>query len=140
MTHAVVFRQRRFTMARPTFLTEHRTWEDLLSMALGAVTVLTAWMVGDGGNQLAAINSAVAGILVLALGGAELVALRRWEEGLEIACGFWLIASPFIFGYAGLGTLRYWNFVLGTAVALLAALELRQDWKLNPEELAKQTQ
>ena len=61
--------------------------------------------------------------------------LRRWEEGLETACGLWLIASPFIFGYADAGTLRYWHFVLGAAVVLLAVLELRQDWILSCAEL-----
>jgi hypothetical protein len=50
-----------------------------------------------------------------------------WRRGL--------IASPFIFGYADAGTLRYWHFILGIAVVLLAALELRQDWKLSDAEL-----
>jgi len=48
----------------------------------------------------------------------------------------WLIASPFVFGYADAGTLRYWHFVLGFAVVLLAVLELRQDWELSDDELA----
>jgi len=55
---------------------------------------------------------------------------------LETACGLWLIASPFMFGYADAGTLRYWHFMLGVAVALLAILELRQDWKLSDTEIA----
>jgi hypothetical protein len=49
----------------------------------------------------------------------------------------WLIASPFIFGYADAGTLRYWHFILGIAVVLLAVLELRQDWKLSNAELGR---
>ena len=29
----------------------HYGWEDCLSMALGALIVLTSWLVGDGGSQ-----------------------------------------------------------------------------------------
>jgi hypothetical protein len=105
-------------------------------MVLGALIVLTAWMVGDVGSQSVAINATIVGILVLALGASEFLDLRRWEEGLETVCGLWLVASPFIFGYADAGTLRYWHFVLGAAVVLLAVLELMQDWKVSNAELS----
>ena len=114
----------------------HYLWEDCLSMGLGVVIVLTSWMVNDVASQTAATNTVIVGILVLALGASEFVDLRRWEESLEAACGLWLIASPFVFGYADAGALRYWHFVLGVAVVLLAVLELRQDWELSDAELA----
>ena len=114
----------------------HYAWEDCVSMGLGALIVLTSWMGNDVGSQPAAVNATIVGILVLALGASEFVDLRRWEESLEAACGLWLMASPFVFGYADAGTLRYWHFVLGIAVVLLAVLELRQDWELSDAELA----
>jgi hypothetical protein len=52
----------------------------------------------------------------------------------------WLIVSPFTLGYAEAGALRYWHFVLGAVVALLAALELWQDWKLTDEQLVQHGQ
>ncbi len=113
----------------------HYLWEDCVSMGLGVLIVLTSWIVGDASSQSIAINAAVVGILVLALGASEFLDLRRWEESLEAACGIWLIASPFMFGYADAGTLRYWHFVLGLAVVLLALLELRQDWSLSNAEM-----
>jgi hypothetical protein len=115
----------------------HYVWEDCVSMGLGALIVLTSWMGDDAVSQTAAANATIVGILVLALGASEVVDLRRWEEGLEAACGLWLIASPFVFGYADAGTVRYWHFALGIAVVLLAVLELRQDWKLSDAELAQ---
>jgi hypothetical protein len=115
----------------------HYVWEDILSMGLGALIVLTSWMVGDAGSQSVATNAVIVGILVLALGAAEFLDLRRWEESLEIACGVWLIASPFVFGYANAGTLRYWHFILGAAVVVLAVMELWQDRKLSDIELAQ---
>jgi len=113
----------------------HYLWEDCVSMSLGALIVLTAWIIGDVSSQTVAVNATIVGILVLALGASEFFDLRRWEESLEAACGLWLIASPFILGYADAGTLRYWHFILGAAVVLLAVLELRQDWNLSSAEL-----
>jgi len=115
----------------------HYLWEDIVSMCLGALIVLTAWMVGDVGSQTVAANATIVGILVVALGASEFLDLRRWEEVLETACGLWLIASPFIFGYADAGMLRYWHFVLGAAVVLLAMFELRQDWTLSNAEFTQ---
>jgi SPW repeat len=115
----------------------HYGWEDCVSMGLGALIVLTSWMTNDVVSQTAAANATIVGIVVLALGASEVVDLRRWEESLEAACGLWLIASPFTFGYADAGSLRFWHFALGIAVVLLAALELRQDWKLSDAELAR---
>jgi hypothetical protein len=117
----------------------HYILEDCVSMSLGVLIVLTSWIVGDVGSQTVAANAVIVGILVLALGASEFLDLHRWEEGLETACGLWLIASPFIFGYADAGTLRYWHFVLGAAVVLLAMLELRQDWNLSSAELTRRS-
>jgi len=125
------------TMSGIRLFNVHYLWEDILSMGLGALIVLTSWMFGDAGTQGVATNAAIVGILVLALGSSEFLALRRWEEGLEIACGLWLVASPFVFGYANAGTLRYWHFILGAVVVLLAVLELWQDWELSDDQLAQ---
>jgi O-antigen/teichoic acid export membrane protein len=102
----------------------HRTWEDWVSMVLGVLIGLSPWLAGQQGDQIV----------------LELAGLQRWEESGEIACGLWLIVSPFIFGYAEAGTLRYWHFVLGALVALLAMVELWQDWKLTDKELAQHGQ
>jgi hypothetical protein len=125
------------TMTGIRIFNVHYLWEDCGSMVLGALIVLTAWMVGDVSSQPVAINATIVGLIVLALGASEFLDLHRWEEGLETACGLWLIASPFIFGYADAGTLRYWHFVLGAAIVLLAVLELLQDWKLSKAELTR---
>jgi hypothetical protein len=77
---------------------------------------------------------------VFGLAQLEYVSLQRWEETGEIALGLWLIASPFTFGYAEAGTLRYWHFMLGAIVALLGALELWQDWRLSDKELLQHGQ
>jgi hypothetical protein len=115
----------------------HRTWEDWVGMLLGLLIVLSPWFAGQADNQMVMLNAGLIGVLVFALGAIELVELYRWEETGEIACGLWLIVSPYIFGYAGTGVLQYWHFGLGAVVVLLAAVELWQDWKLSDKQLAE---
>lgn len=118
-------------------LNVHRTWEDWFGIALGALIGMTPLIAGQADSPTILYNTALVGVLVLALGAFEMVDLHRWEEGAEAACGAWLIASPFIFGYADSGALRYWHFVLGSTVVLIAVLELWQDWKLDDRQLAQ---
>ena len=115
----------------------HRTWEDWVGILVGVSIGLSPLFAGQEDNQLVMLNAIIIGVLVLSLAAFELVDLHRWEEVGEIACGLWLIASPYIFGYAGTGTLQYWHFGLGAVVVLLAAMELWQDWKLSDKELAQ---
>ena len=48
------------TMSGIRLLNAHYVWEDFLSMGMGAVIVLTSWMVGDVGSQSMATNAAIA--------------------------------------------------------------------------------
>jgi O-antigen/teichoic acid export membrane protein len=126
-------------MAGIRLLNVHRTWEDYAGIVLGVVIGLSPWLAGEHAHQAAMWNAAAVGALVLALSAFELVELHRSEEAGEIALGLWLIASPFVFGYAE-SALAIWHFVLGAVVVLLAALELWQDWKLSEKELAQHGQ
>jgi len=118
----------------------HRTWEDWIGMALGVLIGFSPWFTGQQGDAVVNWNAVIVGALALALAALELAGLQRWEEVCEVVCGLWLIVSPFLFGYTGMGTLAYWHFVLGVLVVLLAAWELWQDWKLSDKELARHGQ
>ena len=115
----------------------HRDWEDWLSMLVGVLTGLSPWISGQTGSEAMMFNAILVGAIVFVLGEFEAADLHRWQEGGEIALGSWLAASPFIFGYSANGTLRFWHFVLGAVVVILAVLELWQDWNLSNEELAE---
>jgi SPW repeat len=127
-------------MAGIRLIKVHREWEDWLSMLLGVVIGISPWLAGQQDNLVINWNAFLVGAVVIALGALESIALSRWEEGAEMVAGAWLIASAFIFGYAGAGPLRYWHYVLGAAVVLLGALELWQDWRLSDKKLAKHGQ
>lgn len=118
-------------MARIRIFGIHRTWEDCVIMLLGVVIALSPWPAQEsylGCPSVTAVvwNTMLVGVLVSLLGAVEFVTLHRWEQIGEIACGSWLIASPFIFGYEGGGFLQYWHYGLGVAVLLLSMIELCQ--------------
>jgi len=119
------------------FFDAHRSWEDWLGMLLGVLTGLSPWISGQMGSQTMMLNAILVGAIVFVLGEYEAADLHRWQEVGEIALGSWLAASPFIFGYSADGTLRFWHFVLGVVIVILAVLELWQDWNLSDEELAE---
>lgn len=122
-------------MERTGFMGVHRTWEDWAGIGLGALIVLTPVFADATPSQAITLNAAIIGTAVLVLAAFTLVSLRRGEEIAEFLCGLWLMASPYIFSYAG--QLAIWHYVLGAVVALLALLELWQDWTRSDAELAK---
>jgi hypothetical protein len=127
-------------MFRFALLKEHTTWEDYIGIFLGVLIGLAPQFAGQSADVAVTLNAVVVGILVLLFAAIELVHPHRSEEIAEFLCGVWLMASPFVFGYAGAGQLRWWHFVLGALVAFLAALEYWQDWKLSAQEIAKHGQ
>ncbi len=108
-----------------SWFTEHQGWEDILSACLGVLIVLSPWTAGADDRIAVMVNAGFVGVLITALALLEMVQLRRWEEILEMFCGAWVTASPFVFQFAG--TLRMLSFSLGGAVVVLAIFELWQD-------------
>jgi hypothetical protein len=128
------------TMADIRFFNVHHTWEDWVGMIVGLLIALSPWIAGQQDGQLPMLNAIVVGAAVLLLAEMELVDLHRWEETGEILCGLWLIASPFVFGYAEAGVLATWHYALGAIVVLLAVIELWQDWTLTDQDLVQHGQ
>jgi hypothetical protein len=126
-------------MAGIRFLNVHRGWEDWLGMLLGVMIVLSPWFAGRAAGELPVLNAVAVGAAVLLLAESELVDLHRWEESLELLCGLWLIAAPFVFEYTW-AALSTWHFALGGIVALLAAIELWQDRTLTDQQMAQHGQ
>jgi hypothetical protein len=108
----------------PNITTSSRRWEDLASIGLGLVAIGAAWFLHPAADAVA-INATIVGIVIVALAALDLRFLPHWEEPFEMACGAWLIASPYWLGYPGL--LRTVHLVIGVLVIALAIVELWQD-------------
>ncbi|KWV57410.1 hypothetical protein AS156_39565 [Bradyrhizobium macuxiense] len=130
-------------MSDNRFFKTHRAWEDWFGMLLGVLIMVSPWFpiqvtdTGDLERTHLVLNSFVVGMLVLGLAQLEYVALHRWEEVATVLLGLWLIASPYVLGYAMDQGLQLWHIVLGALVAIVGALQLWQDWNLSEQELAK---
>jgi hypothetical protein len=109
----------------------NREWNDWLGILFGIATALAPWIVEEVSNSPAIVNAAIAGLIIMLLAEADLVNFRRWIEASQLACGIWVAASPFVFAYAESGSLRFWHFVLGLAVAGLSIFELRRPTASN---------
>jgi hypothetical protein len=114
------------TLSRmPSGLMAHRRWEDIASMILGAAILISPMFIGNTVTPTIVAATAIAGAAIVVLAALEQLALQRWEEILELACGVWVMVAPFVLNYGGM--LRSWHILLGALVAVLAILELWQD-------------
>ncbi len=108
----------------------HHDMLDAAGIGLGVLVALSPWLTGHSADSPVLRLTAAAGIIVLIISAVQLMIVNREQELLVLACGLWLIASPFVLGYAGT-TLSLIHFVLGAAITALALLELRQDWNMT---------
>ena len=123
-------------MAEKKLVETHPAWEDWLGAGFGLLIALTPNFVSEAVDKGVQLNTILIGFLVLLVALVERVRLHHWEEVAEIVLGAWVIALPFLYGYAGTGVLRYWHFGLGGLVVLLALHELWQDWDASRKDLA----
>jgi len=107
------------------WFTEHRGWEDFCSAGLGVLIVLSPALAGTEATTAATISAGLVGVIIIALALLEIMALQRWEEVLELACGLWIVVSPLVQVYGG--PLRLAHVLLNGVLAALALLELWQD-------------
>ncbi|WP_316182070.1 SPW repeat protein [Bradyrhizobium sp. SZCCHNRI1009] len=69
------------------------------------------------------IDAELAGAAVVALSFGGLVAYADWEEWLKVALGVWLIAAPWLLGFAYTSAMHV-SITVGIAVTFLSLLEL----------------
>jgi SPW repeat-containing protein len=86
--------------------------------------VLTPSLAGDADWEIGAINAAAVGILLIALAGFELVHHQSWTDVCELGLGLWLVASPYLLGYANAGNFARGHGAIGVLLAVLALLSV----------------
>ena len=102
-------------------------WQDPVNALLGAWLVLSPWAMGFASHQPAMVNFVVVGVLLLAAAiGASLVP-KAWEEWAGVVLGVWLIASPWVLGFAGLALPMQNALFCGLLVTVLSLWVLGTD-------------
>jgi hypothetical protein len=123
----------------------HPYWEDIVCFAFGALIVAAPYIAGETVSPIVLQASSFLGVLICFTAAAERMQIivgeretaREWEEVVQALASATLIALPFLAGYADTGTLRYWHFVLGGAVFLMAMVELRRDYVADLDRLGR---
>lgn len=96
-------------------------WQDWTSFALGLWLAVSPWIVGYAEHEAATANAAILG-LALALGSHfEASCDEVAAEWLNLAAGMWLVAAPFVLGFARVYVASINSIVTGVLVAALAA-------------------
>jgi SPW repeat len=104
-----------------------RKWQnesvlDLYNLLLAAVLFASPWLfrlTNSPGKMDLWATSAVIAIISI----AAIVAYKDWEEWVNLLLGLWLIASPWVLGFAHTRAMHF-GIGLGIVVAFLAALDL----------------
>ena len=79
-------------------------WQDLFSLVLGVWLLLSPWRLQFTAIDGALWTAVLFGILIAVMAVMALVDFHEWEEWADMAIGLWLIASPWVLGFATMVT------------------------------------
>lgn len=102
-------------------------WQDPVNALIAVFLILSPWALGYAGQMPALVNALLAGALLLAVALGAMFMPRAWEEWSEAVIGLWLLASPWILGFAAYADARNAALVGGIAVLVLALWTLAAD-------------
>ncbi len=95
---------------------------DIYTLALGAFLFLTPWLFAYV-NETARADDGTSSLLVIASAAAAVVVFSEWEEWATLILGLWVMASPWLLGFAHTKAMHV-NIAVGLIIAFMSALEL----------------
>jgi hypothetical protein len=102
-------------------------WQDPVNAVVGAWVAVSPWVLGFADHEAATIGSVAAGLALLAAALGAIFVPRAWEEWVSLALGAWLIASPWVLGFAAFGAATASTVAAGAVVVVLALWVLGTD-------------
>jgi hypothetical protein len=109
-------------------------WQDSTNAALGAWLIVSPLALGFQGDVLALVNTAIVGVLLVAVALGAIFVPRAWEEWTETVLGLWLAVSPWVLGFEG--QMAKMNALVIGLLVLTLALWALQDYGTSPGEKA----
>jgi hypothetical protein len=86
-------------------------WQDWVNLVLGAWLFFSPFFGIGGPEGPAAWNSYIFGLAISILAALTLAQPQKWEEGVNLVIGLWLIVAPFALGFAN-DPGATWNHVI----------------------------
>jgi hypothetical protein len=99
---------------------------NILNAMLGICLALSPRLIGFQ-DAPAIWHACVLGVAISLASTSALVMFFAWEEWLVLALGGWVIAAPWAVGFADDGAATRVHVIVGTAVIIIAAVELWLD-------------
>lgn len=98
--------------------------QDWINLLLAVALFLSPWVVGFATEQYATWNAWACGVLVAAVAIGALGAFKEWEEWVNLLLGIWLVAAPWVLGFAAVIPARGAHITFGLLIAAVAAWEI----------------
>lgn len=95
---------------------------DVYNCILASLLFVSPWLFRYASVD-ARIDIWVSGAVIALVSLVSFVAFSGWQEWLNLSIGIWLVASPWVLGFAHTRAMHF-SIGIGLAVAFLAALEL----------------
>ena len=71
----------------------------MYNLVLGAILFVSPWLFAFAG-RIGGVDALLTGSLLVLVSVAAVVAFAEWEEWISLALGVWMIASPWLLGFA----------------------------------------
>ena len=75
-------------------------WQDLVSLVLGVWLIMSPWALAFTDIDAALWNAVLFGAVIAIMAIMAILDFHEWEEWADMAIGLWLIASPWVLGFA----------------------------------------
>lgn len=95
---------------------------DIYNLLLALILFGAPWFFAHA-SRAADLDLRLSSAAIIILSLAAIVAFSAWEEWINLALGLWLVASPWLLGFAHTRAMHF-SIGIGVAIAFLAALEL----------------
>jgi hypothetical protein len=107
---------------------------DVYNLLLAVVLFASPWFFAHA-SRTAGIDLWLSSAAIIILSLAAMIAYSTWEEWINLALGLWLVASPWLLGFAHT-TAMHVSVGIGSAIAFFAGLELWLRYEAaHPDEM-----
>lgn len=106
---------------------------DVVNVVAGIALALSPWLFGYADDAVAVWHACIAGMVTVLIAAGALVAFHKYEEWANLVAGLWIVAAPWVLGFAGLAAAMWSHVIAGIVVAAFAAASL---WLANDRPLS----
>lgn len=105
-----------------------KRWQDWGNLIVGAWLFVSPWVLQYPSEMPNAMwNAYVLGAAIVIFSAFAVYLPRAWEEGINVLLGLWMIASPWVLGFASEKNITMHAVIVGILVTILAAWAVMHD-------------